>query len=323
MGHHDIASLPFPAGIRAIRPDDADAILAGLLGALERDELEGVTRHFLEESANRIRHEPWLGAVAIEDDRVAGWVIPHHDDLTVDLPFRRRGHGRRLVEAGRLIAGHEGDDLFRVWVPRRPGAQAFARAVGLAYHSSLWKLRLDHDAPREPAVFPESLVVRWVEPGPDDEAVVELFNTTFLDHPSPLNVELETIRRVHGSREFDPSTILLVARRSDPDRLLGFCRVGTYHDDDGRLVGEVKLVGVRREARGEGIGRALVRWGIEACRERGAEEIYLAVEGENEGALRLYESLGFGRDTEWPHWVAPAIRPVRAPASATVAGGRA
>lgn len=34
-----------------------------------------------------------------------------------------------------------------------------------------------------------------------------------------------------------------------------------------------------------------------ACLERGE------FEGENDGALRLYESEGFERDVEWPHWV--------------------
>jgi mycothiol synthase len=90
--------------------------------------------------------------------------------------------------------------------------------------------------------------------------------------------------------------------------LTGFCRIGTYSDDDGRLVGEVKLVGVRREARGRGLGRELVRWGVHACRERAVEDVYLSVEGENVSALRLYESLGFRTDVEWPHWVIPTRR---------------
>jgi ribosomal protein S18 acetylase RimI-like enzyme len=71
-------------------------------------------------------------------------------------------------------------------------------------------------------------------------------------------------------------------------------------------VGEVKHVGVRREARGRGLGRELVRWGIAACRERGVVDVYLSVEGANANALGLYESLGFRQDVEWPHWTVPA-----------------
>ena len=248
------APLPFPAGVRACRPDDADAILVATLAAHDRGELEGVNRHFLEESVDRLRHEPELAAVAEDGGRVAGWVVPVHDDLTVDLPFRRRGHGSRLVEAGRLIAGAAGREHLRVWVPRRSGAEAFARSAGMRYHSSLWKLRLDPRVTVEPATFPDDVVVRWIEPGTDDEAFTHLLATSFLDHPSPLEVDLGTIRRVHGSREFDPSTILLVADAHDRARLTGFCRIGAYRDDDGRLIGEVKLVGVRRRRVAAGSG---------------------------------------------------------------------
>jgi mycothiol synthase len=298
--------LPFPAGTRAMRPDDADAILAAAVASLERGEIEGVSRHFLEESADRLRHEPELGAVAVEGERVVGWVVPRHDDLTVDLPYRRRGHGTRLVAAGRMLAGAAGHDHLRLYVPAHPGPEAFARAAGLAYHSSLWKLRLDPATATDSPRFADDVVIRWIEPGTDDESFTRLLNTTFADHPSPLDVDLATIRRVHGEPAFDPSTILLVAAASDRDRPIAFCRVGTSHEDDGRLTGEVKLVGVRPEARGRGIGRQLVRWGIEACRERGAVDVYLSVEGENRGALRLYESLGFRQDVEWPHWTIAA-----------------
>jgi len=298
--------LPYPAGVRACRPDDADAILEAMLAGHERGEIEGVSRHFLEESAGRLRDEPGLAAVAEEGGRLAGWVIPVHDDLTVDLPFRRRGHGSRLVHAGRLIAGAAGREHLRLWVPRRPDAEAFARSAGMRYDSTLWKLRLDPGAVVEPPTFPDDVVVRWIEPGTDDEAYTTLLNASFLDHPSPLEVDLATIRRVHGSSTFDPSTILLVADVRDRERLTGFCRIGTFHDDDGSLVGEVKLVGVLREARRRGLGRELVRWGIQACRERSAASIELNVEGENDTALRLYESLGFRQDVAWPHWVIAA-----------------
>jgi mycothiol synthase len=300
---------PFPPGVRAWRPDDEGPILAAMLGALERGELEGVTRHFLEESAARLAHEPDLCAVAVDDGRVAGWTVPLHDDLTVDLPFRRRGHGRRLVEAGRRIAARAGQAELRLWVPNHAGPEAFARAVGLRYHSSLWLLRLPIGTPVDAPRFPIDVVTRWIEPGTDDAAFVDLVNDAFADHPSPLTVDLATIRRVHGDREFDPSTIMLVAPAAERGRLVGFCRIGQYPDDEGRVVGEVKLVGVRREARGRGLGRALVGWGVAAVRERGVGDVFLSVEGDNAAALGLYESIGFRQHVEWPHWTIPAADP--------------
>ncbi len=278
-----------------------------MLAGLERGEFEGIDRHWIEQSAKRIAEEPDVCAVAVDGGAIAGWVFPYHDDLHVDLPYRRRGHGRRLVEAGRLLAPRAGHPFLRLWVPRQADAEAFALATGLHYHSSLWRLVLDRSTIPVPPAFGDDVIVRWLIPGEDDAAFVDLVNEIFLDHPFPLVLDLERIRRVHGSREFDPSSILLVAPASDPGALVGFCRVGAYHDDDGRLVGEVKLLGVRRPWRGRGLARQLVRWGIEACRERGVEDTYIAVEGENERAIGLYEAEGFQRLVEWPHWAADPL----------------
>lgn len=308
MATPDPRMLPasaFPSGVRPFRAGDEAEILEAMLAGHERGELEGVNRLFLENSVERLAAEPWLAAVAEDEGRVAGWIVPLHDDLTVDLPFRRRGHGRRLVEAGRRLAAHQGLPHLRVWVPRREGPEAFARACGLHYHSSLWLLRLDDAASPPPPAFPDDVLVRWLEPGIDEPAFVELVNEAFLDHPSPLALELAEVRRVHAKPGFDPSTILLVASASDRERLVAFCRTGRYVDDDGEMAGEVKLLGVLREARGRGLGRQLVRWGIDDLRRRGVARTFISVEGANEGALGIYEAEGFRRHVEWPHWVAP------------------
>ena len=38
----------------------------------------------------------------------------------------------------------------------------------------------------------DDVIVRWFEPGPDDEPYVDVINTSFADHPSPLQVTLGT-----------------------------------------------------------------------------------------------------------------------------------
>jgi mycothiol synthase len=294
------------AHVRPFRPGDEEPILAAMLATLERGELDGVNRHFVEAAARRLPHDPGGCSVAVEAGRVVGWIVASDDDLTVDLPYRRRGHGRRLVEAGRRIARDAGFDALRLWVPRRDGPEAFARACGMRYRSSLWQLRLDPFVAVDPPCFGDELAVRGLMAGTDDQAFVDLVRDTFVDHPWPLRITLEEVRRVHADPGFDPSTLLLVTRTGDPSRLVAFCRVTSYPDDDGTPVGEVKLVGVRRELRGRGIGRELVKWGVISVRARGAERVILAVEGENEGAIKLYWSLGFRQHVEWPHWILPS-----------------
>jgi GNAT superfamily N-acetyltransferase len=50
---------------------------------------------------------------------------------------------------------------------------------------------------------------------------------------------------------------------------------------------------VREDARGHGLGRALVQRSLERARERGCKRIELDTTADNDNAIRLYESFGF------------------------------
>ena len=58
-------------------------------------------------------------------------------------------------------------------------------------------------------------------------------------------------------------------------------------------IGMVDSLGTLPEARGLGIGSALLASAVEALRVRGAAQIVLSVDTENDGALGLYERFGF------------------------------
>jgi GNAT superfamily N-acetyltransferase len=141
LGDGQDLHAPAPAdGIRPVRRGDEAAILEFLLRALDRGELDGVTRHFLEESIERLGAVTHGSAVAVDGDRIVGWVMPQDDLLVVDPDARRRGHGTRLVAAGQVIAARAGRSHLRLWVPRRDGPETFAHVNGLHYHSSLWQM---------------------------------------------------------------------------------------------------------------------------------------------------------------------------------------
>ena len=62
----------------------------------------------------------------------------------------------------------------------------------------------------------------------------------------------------------------------------------------------VEDVFVADEARGSGLGRALMVAALDVARERGCRRAELDVNEENPAALALYESLGFGlKSTPW------------------------
>ncbi len=56
---------------------------------------------------------------------------------------------------------------------------------------------------------------------------------------------------------------------------------------------ELMYIFASREARGRGIGRALVERFVEASRARGAQHVTLSVEVDNAPAIKLYERMGF------------------------------
>lgn len=289
--------------VRDGRPDDAPGIHAAMVEARGRGEYAAVEPYQLEHAADRLAHGHVSAAVAEMDGRLAGWVIPGDGDLVVVPRYRRRGVGRRLLEAARGIARRDGQDRLRLWVRDAAGSEAFAAACGLRSASSLWQLRLDGPAlaavpaPR----FPVGTVARSLRPGIDDGPFVRLVNAAFADHPSPIELTEAEVRRVNATPGFVPGSVLVVEEAATGG-MVAFCRVVGYAAADGSPAGEIRLLGVDPAHRGRGLGRAVTAWGVETLRGRGAETVVLAVEGENASALRLYEGLGFRPAAEWRHW---------------------
>jgi mycothiol synthase len=255
---------------------------------------------------------PEEASVALEGDAVVGYTHPASVRLEVDPAHRRRGHGRRLLEAARRLAADAGDDALELWIPREGPGRAFAEVVGMRYRSSFHLLRLPPEV-----VVPEptpvaGIAVRAIAPGADDAAVVALLNEAFADHPSPMRFSVDRIGEAHARPDFDVTDVCLAHEPDDPQRLVGFCRatVGPGTDVPGR--GDVHLIGVLPAYRRRGIGRELLRWGIAHVRERGASEVDLVVEALNAGALQLYLAEGFAPVAEWPRWVIASAKETEA-----------
>jgi len=94
---------------------------------------------------------------------------------------------------------------------------------------------------------------------------------------------------------------------------------GYVWEEDGKVVGNLTLipyytlglryvlvanVAVHSDYRRKGIATSLTLKAIEHARGRGAQAIWLHVREENEGAIRLYRSLGFGERARRATWVA-------------------
>ncbi len=111
------------------------------------------------------------------------------------------------------------------------------------------------------------------------------YNESFAEHYHFVPTTLADARAQTALVHFEPEAVLLAYRGG---RCVGFVRSLLL---PGR--GEVAAVGVVREERGIGLGRALLRASARWLEERGAPRVTLLVDGENENALGLYRQEGF------------------------------
>jgi mycothiol synthase len=292
--------------LRTFQRGDEAAIWALMLEALDAGELQGTTRSHLQRLVDRCAGDPDGTILLLEGERMAGLIIPHDVQLIVGKAYRRRGYGRRLVEAGLDYARNHGDPDLRLAAPEgNDVAIAFLTSVGFAYHSSLWLLTLPLDKPVPFPAFPSTVVLQTFDPDGDLAGYVDLINTSFADHASPIQVTEEMVRHIHALPDFNPRNIALIAPADALTAPVGFCVTGLDRPENGPIAGRINLVGVLPAWRGKGLGRELLRWGVAHLRTAGAEEISLAVEAVNDLALGLYERNGFERAQEWRRWACP------------------
>ncbi|MFJ8935636.1 GNAT family N-acetyltransferase [Streptomyces sp. NPDC102365] len=109
-------------------------------------------------------------------------------------------------------------------------------------------------------------------------------------------------RHAVGPREQPPYEPFFTDRTGPRDhlvaelggRLVGYVRLGFPTPlASNAHVRQIQGLAVADEARGHGVGRALVRAAVEEARRQGARRITLRVLGHNTPARRLYESEGF------------------------------
>jgi mycothiol synthase len=228
-----------------------------------------------------------------------GYVHPDH---------RGRGIGGWLVDTAerrsREIVFAPGADFpptaVQLTNARTPGASELLESRGYQVDRIFWRMSvaLGDVAPDQPAV-PERIELRSMRLGEDDRAVHGMLAAAFSDHwgssPLPFD-EWRTVRL--GNRMFDPELCPLAWRG---DQLVG---ASLNLDEDGEAW--VQTLGVVREARGTGVGRALLIESFRAFHRRGHRTVYLGVDSENAtGATRLYEKAGMVVDRRWLHWQKP------------------
>ena len=294
--------------VRPFTAEDEPAVRRVMTESLVFDAFPGFSMGDLEAEALSMLARPSAIAVAIDDGLVCGYVGTKQEDLTVHPNYRRRGHGRRLIQAGLEIVRREGKPELLLYVATTGAAEAFARAMGMTYRSSLWRFELPAAAEVAEPAFPPEFVCQALGDWLPIERYVDLMNVSFAEHPTPLSWTVDEIRFVQA-RGVDESGVLFVCPTDRPTEPIAFTRTVLVPPEDAGStdpIGEVRLIGVLPEWRGRGLGRELLRWGVAHARRCGAGVVRLSVEAENERALGLYRRNGFEPLVEWPHWALPA-----------------
>jgi mycothiol synthase len=149
-------------------------------------------------------------------------------------------------------------------------------------------LQLRRPLPAHPA---PPLAVRAFRPGVDDEAFLAVNNRAFRWHPDQSGWTVDDLQRHEAAAWFDPEGFLLHERDG---RLAGFCwtKVHPATADDPAM-GEIYVIAADPDFTGIGLGRALTLAGLEHLAGLGLTVGMLHVEGTNEAARGLYDSLGF------------------------------
>lgn len=118
----------------------------------------------------------------------------------------------------------------------------------------------------------------------------------YFKHPDDIESEKDLSRYLCEDRCFACLAV-------DSDQYLGFA-VGELRELASPIskpltIGSIEEIFIEKEFRGTGVGRHLMAFIENHCRERGASELFTEVWGFNEAALRFYAALGLKTHVHW------------------------
>jgi mycothiol synthase len=213
-------------------------------------------------------------------------------EVAVHPSFRKRGIGSGLYNladqrARQLQVPHITTPLYLRPGETRPESRGFLAHRGFFPSSSYWQMRLDRLAAQPAPHWPEGFGFRAItDIEPDTERWAELIREAFLEPSAGPKIAAQ-LSETGSSPE---GYFFAVEERTGLEVGTGRARIDTM---GGRPLGYVGTVGVLPEYRNRGLGTALISQTLRYLASQGLDTAVLFVEGDNLGARRLYEKLGW------------------------------
>jgi ribosomal protein S18 acetylase RimI-like enzyme len=160
------------------------------------------------------------------------------------------------------------------------------RGFGVVRHAH--RMEIDLGSALAPATWPDDVTVRTYEPG-DERTFYELHQEVFEDTWEPIRETYEEWAHwLFDGPDFVPDLWFLASSSDGP---AGFALCHPYLTRP--ELGWVRVLGVRRDWRRRGLGRALLLHAFDAFSKRGLRHAGLGVDATSlTGANRLYEQVG-------------------------------
>jgi mycothiol synthase len=224
-------------------------------------------------------------------DLVAGPSV----EAVVHPQHRGKGLGTLILKEAIKICG----DRTRIWSHGDlPAAKAIAASLNL---ERLWSNLLMSKSLGEIQPVTSNYPIRTFIPDLDNQAFLDLNNKVFANYPDQGGWSEDDLKVRVNESWFDDKGFFVA---EDKGELIGFCwtKIHGAHthshsggdDDHGHeALGEIYVLAVNPDYKGQRIGRDLTLTGLNHLKYQGLNNVMLYVGVENKPAFNLYKSLGF------------------------------
>ena len=224
-------------------------------------------------------------------DLVAGPSV----EAVVHPNHRSKGLGSSILKEAIKVCG----DKTRIWSHGDlPGAKRIAASLKL---ERLWSNLLMSKSLDDIQPVTCKYPIRTFIPALDNQAFLSLNNKVFANYPDQGGWSEDNLKVRLNEDWFEKEGFFVAEDKSE---LIGFCwtkihgahtHSHTGEDDDHghEALGEIYVLAVNPDYKGQGVGRDLTITGLNYLKYQGLNNVMLYVGVENKPAFNLYKSLGF------------------------------